>query len=177
MSKLRILSLALGASVCLAAAGHAAPVSLNVQNGLWNMTTAGTTSGTPTIPAAQLAKLSPAQRAQVAAMMAAALATADKPITYQSCVTPESLQHGFKDPELSGGCTETVVSSTATEMNVKIVCTGSHHMTGSFHVQASSPQAISATAEMTVTDGGGAMKVNRQITGKWVSADCGDVKP
>jgi hypothetical protein len=177
MSTMRMLSLAFTASICWAAVSQAAPVSLNVKYGLWAMTTTGTASGTPPVPAANLARLTPAQRAQVAAAMSKAMGVINQPQTYNSCVTADSLQRGFKDPDLSNGCTQTIVSSTPTDMMVKVACTGSHRMQGTFHFQASSPEAISGTVDMTVSDGGGAMKVDRQITGKWLSADCGDVKP
>ncbi len=177
MTNLRILSLALAASVCWAAASQAAPVSLNLKYGLWEITSAGTTSGAPPIPAAALANLPPAQKAKIQAAMAAAMASANTPHTYKSCVTAESIQRGFKDPELSNGCTETVVSSSPTDMEVKIACTGRHQMSGTVHFQASSPEAMNGTVDMTLADGGNSMKVNRQISGKWVSADCGNVKP
>ena len=95
MSALRILSLALSASVCFVAASRAAPVMLNVNPGLWQVTSTGEVSGTPPIPKQQLAKLSPAQRAQVAAAMAAAMGSANKPIVFKQCVTAESLRRGF----------------------------------------------------------------------------------
>ncbi len=177
MSKLRILSMALAASVCLAAASHAAPVSLNLKYGLWEVTSAGTTSGAPPIPASTLANLTPAQKAKMQAAIAAAMASSGKPHTYKSCITAESIQRGFKDPELSNGCTETVVSSTQSDMQVKLACTGRQQMTGTLHFQTSSPVAMSGTIDVTVTENGGSMKVNRQISGQWVSADCGDVKP
>ena len=177
MSNMRILSLALTASVCWAAAGQAAPVSLNLKYGLWEVTSVGTTSGAPPIPPAALANLTPAQKAKMQAAIAAAMASSSKPHTYKSCITAESIQHGFRDPDLSNGCTETVVSSTPTDMQVNLACTGRHPMTGTFHFQTSSPEAMSGTVEVNVAGGGNTMKVNRQISGKWVAADCGDVKP
>ena len=177
MITLRILILASAASVALAAAGEAASVSLNLQYGLWEMSSAGTISGAPPIPAADLAKLSPAQRAQMAAIMATAMGAANKPHTFKSCITAESLQRGFKDPEMSNGCTQTVLSSTSSDMEVKVACTGRHQMDGTFHFQAASPEALNGTIAMNVTEGGNTMKIDRTITGKWVSADCGKVKP
>ncbi len=177
MSNMRILSMALTATALWVAASQAAPVSLNLKYGLWEVTSAGTIKGAPPIPASALANLSPAQKAQMQAAMAAAMASANKPHTYKSCVTAESIQRGFRDPELSNGCTETVVSSTATDMQVKIACTGRQKMSGTIHFQASSPQAMSGVIDVTVAENGGAMKVNRQISGKWVGADCGAVKP
>lgn len=177
MSTMRMLSLALCASVCFAAASQAASVSLDLKYGLWAITTTGTSSGAPPVPAADLANLTPAQRAKVAAAMAAAMGAANKPHTYKSCITAASLQRGFKEPDLSNGCTQTILSSTPTDMQVKVACTGRHPMKGTFHFQASSPEAIAGTVDMTVSEGGRSMKVNRQISGKWLAADCGTVKP
>ena len=167
MSNLRTLSMALAASVCLAAASQAAsglaqseirPVGGDLR---------------PAPPAARrkfrrsaLANLTPAQKAKMQAAIAAAMASSSKPHTYKSCITAESIQHGFRDPELSNGCTETVVSSTPTDMQVNLACTGRHPMTGTFHFQTSSPEAMSGTVDVTVAEGGNAMKVNRQISGQ-----------
>ncbi len=177
MSTLRMLSLALSASVCLAAASQAASVSLNLKYGLWEVTSTGTTSGAPPIPAADLANLTPAQKAKMTAALAVAMAASNKPHTYKSCVTAESIQRGFKDPELSNGCTQTVAASTPTSMEVQIACTGRHQMSGTVHFDAPSPQAMNGTIDMTVSEGGNVMKINRQISGKWLAADCGSVKP
>ncbi len=178
MKSMRILPLVLTASVLCAAAAQAAAISLNVKLGLWEVTSTGTTSGAPPVPAAALASLSPAQKAKIQAAMAAAMASANKPHTYKSCVTAESIQRGLNpDPQLANGCTQTVVSSSPTDMEVRIVCTGRHQMSGTVHFQASSPEAMSGTVDMALTEGGKVMKVSRQITSKWVSADCGTVKP
>jgi hypothetical protein len=177
MTTLRMLAIALTASVSLAAAGEAASMSLNLHYGLWEMSSAGTISGAPPIPAADLAKLTPAQRAQMAAVMASAMSAANKPHTFKSCITADSLQRGFKDPELSNGCTQTILSSTSTDMEVKVACTGRHTMDGTFQFQAASPEAINGTIDMSVMEGSNTMKINRTITGRWVGADCGKVKP
>lgn len=177
MKTLRMMSLVLATSVSWAAASEAASVSFNLKYGLWEVTSVGTTSGTPPLPAAALANMSPAQKAQMAAAMTAVMASINKPKTYKSCITAESLQRGFKDPELSNGCTQTIVSSSASEMEVKFVCTGREKMAGDVHFQTPGPEAMSGTVDMTLSEGGVTMKMNRQMTGKWVSADCGDVKP
>jgi len=179
MSTLRILSLALSATVCFVAASRAAPITLNVNPGLWQVTSTGEVSGAPPIPQEQLAKLSPAQRAKVAAAMAAAMGSANKPIVFKQCVTAESLQRGFEpDPKMGpNSCTETVVSSTPTAMDLQIECTGPQKASGTVHFEAATPAAFAGKVDITVTDGSHTMKVSRTLQGEWQGADCGNVKP
>ncbi len=178
MSTLRILSLALSLGVAGVAVSQAAPVSLNVNLGLWEVTSTGQTSGAPPIPTAQLDALPPAQRARIEAAMSAAMAASNKPHVYKECVTAESLQRGLNpDPQMANNCKQTVVSSSPTAMEVQIECTGRQKTTGTVSFETSGPAAMSGTVDMTVTDGTHTMNVTRQLQGKWLGADCGTVKP
>jgi len=47
---------------------------------------------------------------------------------------------------------------------------------GAFHFETSSPEAVSGTVNMTVSEGAHSMTMKRVIAGKWIGADCGDVK-
>jgi Protein of unknown function (DUF3617) len=179
MSTLRILSFVLSVSFCWAVASGAAPVSLDVKPGLWEVTSTGEVSGTPPIPAEQLAKLAPAQRAQVVAAMTAAMAAANKPVVFKQCLTEKSLQRGFEpDPNMAkDSCKQTVVSSTSTVLQVQMECTGPQKVSGTIHFEAASSEAVTGTVDMTVSDGGNTIQVSRTLQSKWLGADCGKVKP
>ncbi len=45
------------------------------------------------------------------------------------------------------------------------------------HIDALSPTNFKGTFKMSETDQGKTMNVNGTMTGKWLGADCGTVKP
>jgi hypothetical protein len=178
MSKLRVLPAGLCVTACLTLAAHAAPNALNVKPGLWEMTTTGETSGAPPIPQDTLARMSPEQRAKFEAAMAAGMAHSSAPRVSKQCMTEKSLQRGFDPGENKGErkCTDTVVSSSATVMEVRQECTGREKMSGHFRFEAVNPEVVNGTINMTVTDGARTMTIKRVMHGKWLGTDCGSLK-
>jgi hypothetical protein len=178
MSKLRVLSAGLCVTACLTLAGHTAPLSLNVKTGLWEMTTTGETSGAPPIPQDALARMSPEQRAKFEASMAAGMAHSSAPHVSKQCMTEKSLQRGFDPGENKGEhkCTDTVVSSSATVMEVRQECTGREKMSGHFRFEAVNPEVVNGMIDVTVTDGARTMTIKRVMHGKWLGTDCGSLK-
>jgi hypothetical protein len=176
MSIARILLAAIagGAGACLcAAAGWADHVTLNARPGLWEMAMSTQYSGTPAIPPDAAARLTPEQRAKVAASMAAAMAKTGAPHIFKSCVTEKTLQSGFDTgvQNTGGPCTRTIVSSSASAMDGREECTGGRvSMTGRFHFDAPNPSTINGTVNMNL----GATTVTLKLSGKWVGADCGE---
>ena len=179
MSTSRVLFTALAFSACSALAAQASGISLNVRPGLWEMTTSGQTSGAPPIPAELLASLPPERRAKFEAAMAASMARAAAPHTFRQCVTQENLQRGFDVNDKVKGvdkCTQSVVSSTASVMEVREQCSGREKVSGTFHFEAASPEAMNGTIDLAMSDGVHTMNVKRVMHAKWLSADCGSVK-
>jgi hypothetical protein len=176
-----ILALALGltaGATLLAAPADAA--AFGAQPGLWEVTTSGTAQGVPPIPPEALARLSPEQKKKFLAAMQAMMAQQNATHVAKSCLTAEELQRG---PTFASGrdksCQETVVKSTATEIEVREVCSENSRpmLTGVLRFRATSPQTIVGTADVTVGDGNRSMSMHRDISGKWLAADCGAVKP
>lgn len=168
-------------SLCVcgfAAASHAGQVTLNVRPGLWQMSSGGSTHGAPPIPADVLARLTPAQRAKFHAVMAGTMARAGKPHVYKYCVTEKNLHRGFDPAENqhSHDCKPTVLSSTASTMDVREECRGDRpgeHSSGRFHFEAPNPVTMNATLNLTVSDGAHTMRMKRVMHGQWLSAACG----
>jgi hypothetical protein len=156
----------------------AAGASLDVNTGLWEVSSTGETSGTPPIPPEALARLPPEQRAQIQASIASAMAQSNKPTLARLCITEKTLQRGmdFNQRE-SANCKRSVIDSSSTKMNIRLECTGDQTMNGTFHIEALNRQTIRGNLHMVVSNGGNAMTVNRDIQGRWLSADCGTVKP
>ena len=179
MSTSRVLFTALAFSACATLAAQASGISLNVRPGLWEMTTSGQTSRAPPIPAELLARLPPERRAKFEAAMAASMARAGAPRTFRQCVTPENLQRGFDVNDKikgAGKCTQSVVSSTASVMEVREQCSGREKVSGTFHFEAASPEAMNGTIDLAMSDGVHTMNVKRVVHAKWLGADCGSVK-
>ncbi len=156
----------------------AAGASLDVNTGLWEVSSTGETSGTPPIPAEALARMPPEQRAQMQAAIASAMAQSNKPTIARLCITQKTLQRGmdFNQRE-SANCERSVMDSSSSKMNIRMECTGDETMNGTFHIEALNRQAIRGSLHMVVSNGGNAMTVNRDIQGKWLASNCGSVKP
>jgi hypothetical protein len=179
MATSRLLFAGLCASSILIVPGYAAAATLNLKPGLWEMTTAGETTGTPPIPENVLAQMTPERRAKFEAAMAASRTRGTAPRAFKQCITPESLQRGLKvdDTKNESGCQQTVVSSTASVMDMRMNCTSPQRTSsGTFHFETASPEAVSGTINMTISDGAHNMTMKRVIQGKWLGADCGNLK-
>jgi hypothetical protein len=178
MSYSRLLFAGLCVSNILIFPGYAAAATLNLKTGLWEMTTTGQTSGAPPIPENILAQMTPERRAKFDAAMAANASRASAPHVSKQCITEKSLQRGIKEDDSKDGrpCTQTVVSSSASVMDVRQECTGQERMSGHFRFEAVSPEAMTGTIDMTVTNGARTMTIKRVMHGKWLGADCGNLK-
>ncbi|MBS0376658.1 MAG: DUF3617 domain-containing protein [Proteobacteria bacterium] len=168
---------ALAAALALAALAAAAAEHLRAKPGLWEFTHETEASGGPAMADDMLARMPPEARARIEA---ARQRTASQ--TTRACLTEDDLAHGFHPGERAGSdCKTTVVSRTATGMNLAIECAdiGPSHASskGTAHWEAPAPDAMTATVDMTIAFGGKTMTRHSKIAGHFVQADCGDVKP
>ncbi len=178
MNRQRLLAVCGVLTLGVAVGALAASAKLDVNTGLWEVTSAGETTGTPPIPPEALAQMSAEQRAQVQASIAAAMARANKPTLARSCITEKTLQRGldFNQGD-SPNCTRTVVNSTTSQIDVRMACTGDQAMNGTFHFEAVDRKTIRGNLHIVVSNGGNTMTMNRSISGRWLGSDCGTVKP
>ncbi|MGH6726583.1 MAG: DUF3617 domain-containing protein [Pseudolabrys sp.] len=178
MSASRILLAGLALNCALALTAQAASATLNLRPGLWEMTTSGEASGAPPIPEELLARLPPERRAKLQAAMAASMARAGAPHASKQCITRQSLQRGIKiDDSGERNCHPTVISSTASVMDMRIECKSAKQAaSGTIHFQTAGPEAVNGTVHMAIGNGDHRMAMKRVISGKWLGADCGGVK-
>ena len=178
MSYSRLLFAGLFVSNVLIFPGYAA--ALDLKPGLWEMTSTQQTTGGPPVPEDVLARMTPEQRAKfdAAAMAADNETRAREPRVRKQCITEKSLQRGLNVDENKGGgsCQETLVSSTASVMELRQECTGQEKMSSTSHFEAVSPKALTGTIDMTMTDGSRTTTVKRVMLGKWLGVDCGNLK-
>jgi hypothetical protein len=157
--------------------------ALDVKPGLWEQTMTMEMSGMPAMPQMtpeQLAQMPPAMRARMEGMMQGGPQT----ITTKVCQTRESLADAQAYARQQNSCTSKLTSMSATKVEYNTDCTGRFKGSGDFVVERVDPEHTRTTGVLKGTSsmGGKAdseQPINQKMTivGKWLSADCGDVKP
>jgi hypothetical protein len=163
-------------ALALALAVPAAAQKLDVKMGLWEATTLVQTSGMPPV---DTSTLTPQPRAQLEAAAAATGKMAAKPHIVKECLTKEKMaKGGLFQQDKQENCTHTVHTDTATELGVRFSCSagGGGTTSGEWHFQATSPESVKGTGQMTMARGAQSMNAATSVTAKWISASCGNVK-
>jgi len=162
---------------------------VDIKPGLWENTTTTEISGLampamPQLTPDQLAKMPPDARARMEGMMKGG-AGAPRTNTMKACITREQLNKPLFD---SGdkSCTYKLVSSSSSSQQIHVECTrgnsktsgdvnldrvDSEHLKGNVNMKTSVDSAAGGAAA------GQNMNIKISFTNKWVSSDCGDVKP
>lgn len=129
----------------------------------------------------QLAGMPPEQRKMMQDMMAkqgGAMPTsgAGGGMAMKVCITPEMAARNDMPKQTEGDCTTTVTSRSGNTMKMKFVCTnppssgeGTYTFTGD--------TAYAMKMAMTTQHQGKPQNMTMEGQGKWLSADCGTVKP
>src|SRR5215468_500401 len=164
------------ALVCTSVLLAGGKVKLNVKTGLWQTTITNTSTGSMGLPPEMAAKLTPAQRARYEAAAKKQASGTPRTETHKDCLTPEKLaEDPFTDKSHGDNvkCQETVIKSTATDLEVRELCTdgsskGDTHL--SFH--ADSPEHVTGSGTTTATMGGKVMNSVMKMDSKWISAAC-----
>ena len=168
------------AALVLSAALPAAAQSL--KPGLWEVTNK---MNNPQMDQAmaemqkQMAAMPPEQRKQMEDMMARqgvrmAAPAAGGGMTMQVCMTQEMAARN--DVPMQEGCRITNQQRTGNTMRISFTCT-KPPSTGETQFTFTSPEAYTMKMTATTTAGGKSEKVNMEGSGKWLSADCGNIKP
>lgn len=176
MRKLILLgAICLCAGLLLAASGAYKP--LNVKTGLWETTWTSTVSGRPPIPADMLEKMTPEQRARFEAAMNKMVSQAPKSRTTRSCLTKEKLEKDPFSEKKEESCTETVLNSTGSSMEIREACTHENMKTDmTVHIEAADSEHVKGTVKSNMSGGGNGMNVVGTFTSKWLGAACGDTQ-
>ncbi len=165
---------------CLAAfpalADDATQAALHVNPGLWELVLTPKISGEMPVPQSVLDRLPPERRAKIQAALQAIMSK-QIPRKYKECMTKEQLAKGFQIDKDEPSCKRTVVSNTASVMEVRETCasnggTRSAH----FRFEADGSDKMTGVVDIDVARGGKSMTLHNTIAGRWLGADCGAVK-
>ena len=176
MNKLRAPSVAL---IMLASATGAS--AQNMKPGLWEITN-HLQSGGQDLTAAmermqkQMASMPPEQRKMMQDVMAKQGvqigAGGAGGMSVKMCLTPEMVERNEVAPKQQGDCTHTSSPRVGGTMKYSFKCT-KPPSSGQGEVTFTSPEAYS----MKMTMSNAERTMDMQATGKWLGANCGDIKP
>jgi len=146
----------------------------HVKTGEWQTTTTGQMTGMPPIPEDVLNRLTPDQRAQMEAAMAARGAHGNKPTVSKGCLTKEQLDKGFNTgDEATKMCTRTLVSSFGGKQELRMECArDGMKSSGTIKVEAVDSENVRGSMSMTATNGDHTMNMNYTFASKWLGPAC-----
>jgi hypothetical protein len=125
----------------------------------------------------QMASMPPEQRKMMEEMMAKqgmSMGAGGKSV--KMCITKEQAERD-ELPQQEGRCTQQIMQRTANMMKVKFSCTGNPPTSGESEVTFASPTAYTGKTTVNTQVDGKPERMNMDQSGKWLSADCGGVKP
>ena len=171
------------AVLVLGAAAASAAEPLDVKIGLWETTATTQMAGLPNMAGAQipkeaLEKMPPEQRARVEAMMKNRVGGGMSPMTTKVCLTRESLANAAAFNRQQNNCSTKVVSSSASRQQVHIECDqGGMKLAGDFTIERVDAERTKGQMVMKGAPQGQPFESKMSFESKWLSADCGSVKP
>ena len=125
----------------------------------------------------QMAAMPPEQRKQIEQMMASrGMSMGAQGTTVKVCVTKEDVARK-SEPQFREGCTQQVLQRTANSMKVKFECAKPQPMSGEGEMTFISDKAYTGKSTVMSQANGRAQQMTIEMAGKWLAADCGDVKP
>lgn len=145
---------------------------INVKLGLWEITTTVTLSGDAPV---DTSNMPPDQAARMKAVMGAMMGPHTN--TSKSCLTQEKFNQGLLSDNKN--CKSTIVTNTSAALDVQMDCagpSGQGTMSILVHFEAPTPDTVKGSFKGTSAMGTQKMTSNGTTTGKWLGADCGDIK-
>jgi hypothetical protein len=132
------------------------------------------------IAAAQqkLAALPPEQRQQIEQMMArnGVRISPGGTTTVRVCITKEAAARGTA-VQLPGDCQQSGVVRKGNTMSFKFACTKPQPSSGEGEVSFISDKHYTGHSTINAQVAGRSQQLNVDLSGQWLAADCGDVKP
>lgn len=127
----------------------------------------------------EMAKMPPEQRKMMEEMMAkqgVSVGTSGKAVTVKACITPEMAARDDM-PQNDSNCKQTSKERSGNTVRVKFVCTGKEATSGESEYTMLSDKQHKGRTIVNSTVNGKPQRMEMEHTGKWLGADCGDLKP
>lgn len=169
------------ATLCLLSAAATAAPPLDMKPGLWEHSfSMSSESGVLETAMAEVQKqlelLPAAQRQMMERMLESqGISLRAGGSTIRICLTPELIARGELPQQ--EGCQQEIVEQSSTKLRVRFACTTNPPARGEGEIVLHSDTHYSGKATLDTQIAGVAERMQIQQGGKWLSADCGDVKP
>lgn len=125
----------------------------------------------------QLAGLAPEQKAMMEQMMAnQGVSLGPSGNTIQVCISEEDAARN-EIPQMDSDCTQKVLQRSGNTIRVAFSCKSDPPTSGEGEITFISPKAYTGKAVVYTTVQGVSEQMNIEQKGKWLSADCGGVRP
>jgi hypothetical protein len=172
----------------LASVGFASDIKpFDAKTGLWEGTSTMEREGMPAMPPIQippekLAQMPPEQRAKVEEMIKSrSNLNGPQTTTSRSCLTRESFEKGMAMGEAreASSCTRQIVSSTSSRTEIHFECAPASGAKSSGDIVMERVDSEHMKGQMISKSVYKDRPINIKMTfsSKWISSDCGDVKP
>ncbi len=162
----------MGATVVASAA------SPDARPGLWERTVTRQIDGAPVAPIADRPNLTPEQRARLEAMAGARGATPPTTSVIRYCVTPDAAGQWdsfARESADEAKCERSVQGESTRSLEVSLACGARQKGTVAF--TAVDPGHVRGTITWIRQDEGGTRTTKVDVDNRWLSPDCGAVKP
>ena len=125
----------------------------------------------------QLDAMPPDQRQQMEQMMASrGVKMGAQGSSVKFCLTKEQAARPA-EPRVNENCTQQVEQRSGNTVKFKFECTKPEPSSGEGEMTFQGDKAYSGKTNMTTQVKGKPQQMSMEMTGKWLAADCGDVKP
>lgn len=170
----KLLAAAAFAALALPAAAQ------NLKPGLWEITNrvssdSGKMESAMQQMQQQMASMPPEQRKMMQDMMAKQGVSMGPGGAVRMCFTKEMVERN-EVPAQQGDCRTTTQPRNGNTMKMSFTC-ATPPSSGEGQITFTSPEAYSVKMAMTTTAQGKPEKMNMDAAGKWIAADCGNVRP
>lgn len=158
--------------------GQALAQEPKILPGLWEHTySMKTESGLVEGAMSQLANLAPEQKAMMEQMMATqGISLGPSGNTLRVCISKDDAERG-EVPQMDSDCTQKILHRSANTIKVGFSCASDPPTRGEGEITFISPKAYTGKAVVQTTVQGVTEQMHIEQKGKWLSADCGGVKP
>ncbi len=146
--------------------------------GLWEHSySIQTQSGLVEGALSQLGNLAPEQKAMMEQMLAAqGVALGPTGNTIQVCISKEDAERN-EVPQMDADCTQQVLKRTANTLRIRFRCASDPPTSGEGEITLISSKAYTGKAVVHTSVQGMSEQMNIEQKGRWLSADCGGIKP